>query len=156
MGVKKIKPESRLDIALGQILRKRSATSFTLAFELLKKKDAESVHQMRVSFRRLNTLMKVFRELYPGKELKAHLQILRDILDRSGAVRENDIVLAVLEQYRSTLVQHEQKVIDLLIARKRHERVKNWNGLARTLSLLQDGAIRSEFEKFADISAPRR
>jgi CHAD domain-containing protein len=148
MSVFCVNPDARLDTTIGKILRKRTATTFTLASGLMKKQDAESVHQMRVSARRLNTLMKIFRDLYPEKELNAHLRILRDVLDCSGAVRECDIVLAMLGAFRDTLDRHEAMVIDLLIARKRHERAKHWKDLTQTLSRLRDGTIRLEFEKF--------
>jgi CHAD domain-containing protein len=156
MGVFRINPDERLDKALGKTLRKRTATTFTLAAELLKKKDAESVHQMRVSARRLNTLMKIFRPLYPRKGLKAHLQMLRSILDCSGSVRESDLLLELLESYRETLAQEEKPVIDLLIARRRLERSLSWKRLTQLLSQLQDENVSSEFEKFVNLAAQRR
>jgi len=67
-----------------------------LAYELGragKSATPDAVHDLRVSIRRFESCLRMFRDYFPGKESKKVRKRLREILDLAGRVRNRDIAL---------------------------------------------------------------
>ena len=58
--------------------------------------DADAIHDLRVSIRRLSRCLRVFAEFYPGRSWKKVRAQLSDLLHTAGIVRDRDIGLDLL------------------------------------------------------------
>jgi CHAD domain-containing protein len=58
--------------------------------------DADAIHDLRVSIRRLSRCLRVFAEFYPGRGWKKFRRRLKELMDASGRVRDRDVALSVL------------------------------------------------------------
>jgi CHAD domain-containing protein len=71
------------------------------AFELrraAKSGDADSIHDLRVSIRRLTQCLKIFRQFLPAKQSKKVRRQLRQILKAAAQVRNRDVALELLRE----------------------------------------------------------
>ena len=57
--------------------------------------DAEAIHDLRVSIRRLSRCLRLFAEFYPGRSKKLRRQ-LKELLDACARVRDRDVTLEIL------------------------------------------------------------
>ncbi|MGP8245814.1 MAG: CHAD domain-containing protein [Bryobacteraceae bacterium] len=60
--------------------------------------DADGIHDLRVSIRRLSQCLRVFASFYPGRSWKKIRAELRGLLQSAGAVRDRDIALELIEE----------------------------------------------------------
>ncbi len=60
--------------------------------------DAESIHDLRVSIRRLSRCLRVFSDFYPGRSWKRIRRKLSELMQAAGAVRDCDIALELLNE----------------------------------------------------------
>jgi len=60
--------------------------------------DADAIHDLRVSIRRLSRCLRVFAGFYPGRSWKKIRAGLHGLLQSAGAVRDRDIALALIGQ----------------------------------------------------------
>jgi CHAD domain-containing protein len=58
--------------------------------------DADAIHDLRVSSRRLAQCLRVFGQFFPGKPVKKIRRSLKKLLDRAAEVRNRDIALSLL------------------------------------------------------------
>jgi len=58
--------------------------------------DADAIHDLRVSIRRLSRCLRVFAAFYPDGAWKQIRAQLRGLLQSAGAVRDRDIALALI------------------------------------------------------------
>jgi CHAD domain-containing protein len=61
--------------------------------------DADSIHDLRVTIRRLSRCLKAFSQFYPDRSWKKIRRELADLLDRAGEVRDRDIALELLADF---------------------------------------------------------
>ncbi len=64
--------------------------------------NAEVVHDLRVSIRRLSRGLKVFAQFFPAQPAKRLRRDLSKIMDAAGALRDCDIALELLEKAGAT------------------------------------------------------
>ena len=76
------------------LLRKFSGNVARLAEEA----DAEAIHDLRVSIRRLSRCLREFSLFYPAKVWRPIRSQLRDLMQLAGTVRDYDIALELLEK----------------------------------------------------------
>jgi CHAD domain-containing protein len=60
--------------------------------------DADAIHDLRVSIRRLSRCLRVFAAFYPGRRWKKMRAELHGLLECAGAVRDRDIALELIRQ----------------------------------------------------------
>ncbi len=60
--------------------------------------DADSIHDLRVSIRRLSRCLREFSQFYTGKSWKKLRRRLSELMDLAGAVRDVDIALKMLDE----------------------------------------------------------
>ncbi len=77
---------SRLDRVMYQISRNRKA------------KDADAVHDLRVSIRRFGACLAAFRQFFPRKASKRVRKRLREAMTLAGEVRNRDIAIDLARQ----------------------------------------------------------
>lgn len=70
--------------------------------------DIEELHDMRVATRRMRAAFRLFGESYAKKAIKPLLKGLRATGQALGPVRDLDVFMEKLEQYRQTLPEEEQ------------------------------------------------
>jgi CHAD domain-containing protein len=58
--------------------------------------DADAIHDLRVSIRRLSRCLRVFAGFYPGRSWKKIRAELHGLLQSAGAVRDRDIALELI------------------------------------------------------------
>src|SRR5450755_1953867 len=58
----------------------------------------DSIHDLRVTIRRLNRCLRVFAPFYPGHSWKPIRRRLSELMSACGSVRDRDIAIGLLEQ----------------------------------------------------------
>ena len=86
----------------------------------------ESVHDLRVSIRRLTQCLRVFGQFLPAARVKRLRSKMKDVMDRASDVRNRDIALTFLRQGKAASDSP-------LVVALRHERDQAGRGLARSL-----------------------
>ena len=84
--------------------------------------DIEDIHKMRVATRRQRAAWRVFGEAYRKGRTKPYRNGLRDVARRLGAVRDLDVQLEGMDDYRVDQPVPEQRAIEPLIASLRRRR----------------------------------
>jgi CHAD domain-containing protein len=101
-----------------------------LAFEItrtLKSCDPETVHDLRVSIRRFNQLLRVLKPCFLGREMRKIRRQLKTIMNSAGEVRNCDIALKLL----SKAAGGEGVNLSLSIKDQRRLRERELRGLLR-------------------------
>jgi CHAD domain-containing protein len=60
--------------------------------------DADSIHDLRVSIRRLSRCLRTFANLYPDRYWKKIRRELAALMATAGAVRDRDVAIELLKQ----------------------------------------------------------
>jgi CHAD domain-containing protein len=60
--------------------------------------DEETVHDLRVSIRRLNRCLRVFAQFYPDRSWKKIRRRLKTLMEAAGSVRDMDIAMEFLAE----------------------------------------------------------
>jgi CHAD domain-containing protein len=114
----------------------------------MKGEDIEALHDMRVSIRRLRAVLKIFEGCFEGRRLRKQEKILQTLTKSLGAVREHDVFIAQLQEFRKGLSDSEGRVIDLLIAREATLQHYARKALLKEFRSLRRRNYRSAFEDF--------
>ena len=77
--------------------------------------DIESVHQMRVAIRRMRSLLKLIGKHYRPRTVTKYSRGLRRIARALGRVRDLDVLILDLENYRESLPESDAIALDDLI-----------------------------------------
>ena len=110
--------------------------------------DIEALHNMRVSSRRLQTAMKIFRSCFPQKQFARHYKRIKGLIQSLGVVRDYDVFIAMLEKHDKTLLPKDQRAIELLIARQQHLRLMERKRLLQTLTVFRNEEYGKKFIQF--------
>ena len=90
-----MKPEAAKNIAEYAVLQ-AAARLDRIAYQmgvLRKSKNADTVHDLRVSIRRFTSCLKVYPQFFPAKESKKIRKRLKKVMKAAGEVRDRDIAL---------------------------------------------------------------
>jgi CHAD domain-containing protein len=95
--------------------------------------DADAVHDLRVSIRRLSRCLRAFAQFYPGQAWKKMRRRLADLMDACGTVRDLDIAIELLG--KAGLPPGSPVVRLLLVERRKAEHdllaeLRRWKGSA--------------------------
>ena len=60
--------------------------------------NADAIHDLRVSIRRLKRCLRVFAQFYPARSWKPVLRRLAELMDACANVRDRDIAIGLLQQ----------------------------------------------------------
>src|SRR5438128_8842601 len=95
-----LNPDQPLNICLRKILRTRFSEMVSYEKGTLEGDDIEELHSMRVSSRRVQAVMKVFREAFGKKKFKHEYRQIRMLIRALGEVRDHDVFIEKLEKYK--------------------------------------------------------
>jgi len=107
-----------------------------------KPENADSIHDLRVSIRRLKQELEVFAEWFEAEHVKTIRRHLRKVMDRCAAVRNCDVAIEVLQAAGcegpklTARIEKERRTAAARLARKlehwrRTGRVREWRGHLR-------------------------
>src|SRR5437879_47655 len=145
-------PDESLRIFLRNLLRARVRRMLSCAGKAAVTGDAEVLHRLRVSARRLQAYLRVFHTCFPNKKFRVYTRALRRLLRTAGCVREYDILISMLEQYRDSRPISERLIFELLISRKSRERREARKELGHILRTVNRKKFGPDFLQF--VSAP--
>ncbi len=140
--------EQPLNICLRKILRTRFNEMYAYEKGTIEGKDIEYLHDMRVSSRRVQAAMKIFRSAFPRKKFKPVYFNLRTAIRALGVVRHYDVFIDRLNKYREVLDETDRKAFDLLIIRQNMIREQKRKILITTLKQIEKSGFKEEFHKF--------
>ena len=140
-----LNPEDTLKVCLRKILRTRYREAFSFEQGTIEGQDIEALHNMRVSVRRLQSTMKVFRGSFSKKKFKYHYDRVRQLLRILGRVRDLDVFIDMLEQHTQTLSPRDRSAVTLLIAREKNLRVQERGILLDELSAIREEGYEKQF-----------
>ncbi|MCF6200893.1 MAG: CHAD domain-containing protein [Hydrogenimonas sp.] len=75
--------------------------------------DQERLHQLRVALRKIRALFSVCKELFEPTWLNYHRQRVKELMRKSGSLRDIDVYLSQIDEYKE------------LLPKKRHEALKS-------------------------------
>jgi CHAD domain-containing protein len=107
--------------------------------------DADAVHDMRVSSRRLRTAMQTFRPCFARKSFKVHADRIKALADQLGDVRDRDVLLDELKGDLERLPEDERNGLEGLIAELRSQRKVHREALKLTIEELDGTAYDRAF-----------
>lgn len=145
-------PGENLKVCLRKIAQTRCQETFSYENGTIKGEDIEALHDMRVSARRLRAVLRIFHECLPKKKFKRQDAKLQLLIRSLGGVREQDVFIDLLAQYRLGLGSQEGKIFDLLIAREKAHRALTRRQMLRNLKLLRKRDFEGSFTMFLEES----
>lgn len=99
--------------------------------------DIEALHDMRVASRRLRAALRVFGKCFPKKDLQKVTEEVQNVTRALGAVRDIDVFLEFLENYRSKSDHDVSWLIDAENALREQARRK----MLASLDELEQGSL---------------
>ena len=139
-----------LAVAARKVLRYQLIQMLRRESQAFVGEDPEGVHKMRVATRRIRSALVVFEEALGRKARSRFRRRFRRLARTLGVIRDLDVVLIHLEEYRDTLPEGQQRELDLF-ADDLHTRWLEATIALREL-LRSKGYARmvAEFEAFTD------
>jgi len=134
--IRGLRPESSVSAGIARIIKTRCAEMYSYADKTLIPGDPEALHDMRVSSRRLQAVLKIHRESFPPRKFRRIYTPLRDLIKALGMVRELDVFLQSLQLHQRENQNIPEETLRPLVAQCEHERTghrKNLDTLIRTL-----------------------
>jgi CHAD domain-containing protein len=116
--------------------------------------EIEALHDMRVGSRRLRAALQVFAKVFPKNEFRQLDKQIGDITDALGEVRDLDVQIDYLRNYRNGLPENEAYGIGRLIERQNTLRDKRRKGLIKALDRLEKERFGRQFQKALDRAIP--
>lgn len=141
-------PDQELNICLRKILRTRFNEMYSYEKGTIEAADIEYLHDMRVSSRRVQAALKIFRDAFSRKKFNAIYSQLRTAIRALGEVRHYDVLIDMLNEFRKKLADKDKKAFDLLIIRQNTIREQKRKVLLITLKQLEKSGFKEDFHKF--------
>ena len=108
-----------LKTCLGKILAVRFREMNSYKQGTIEGKDIEMLHNMRVSSRRLQAVIRVFCGCFPKQQYLKFFESLRMLIRALGEVRHYDVFIAMLEKKKRTMNEKDSRALELMIVRQR-------------------------------------
>jgi CHAD domain-containing protein len=115
--------------------------------------DAEDLHDMRVATRRLRAAWRVFEGAYKAGKTKKIRRHLESIADRLGVVRDLDVLIAGLHEYRLSLDDEHRPGLEPLLTLWQRQRDKARDALVAELDSESYSAFIKEMAEFLEAGA---
>ena len=143
-----LNPDQPLNICLQKILRTRFNEMISTEEGTLLGDNIEYLHDMRVSSRRVQAMLKIFREAFPPKKYNDEYSQIRLLIRSLGVVRDYDVFIDKLEEFRRESAWQDNRALDMLIIRKKVERDNKRKELVKTINDLNRLGYKENFMKF--------
>jgi CHAD domain-containing protein len=143
---------TRSDVALGELgrvlLRRHFRRLLAAERDVYADKDSEGVHQLRVATRRLRAVLRLVEPVASAADLRTYVRGVQRIARVAGSVRDVDVLLADLEQYRVGLASDEHPGEDALLAALQAERSRAYRRLRDRLESEAYQCFKRDFAVF--------
>jgi CHAD domain-containing protein len=143
-----LNPDQDLRTCLSKILQTRFDEMISHEKGTLDGSDIENLHDMRVSSRRVQAVLKVFQAAFPGGEFKKQYKVIQRIKDELGEVRHFDVFIYALEEYRNKMSDRENRGLELLIIRQKMLREKKRREMTTYINGLNKRNYKKSFSEF--------
>jgi CHAD domain-containing protein len=77
---------------------------------------AEEMHELRKTGKKLRYLMEFFQSLFPGRELKALIKVLKQLQDNLGDFQDYEVQVMTLRQFSKQMVTEDAAPAETLLA----------------------------------------
>ena len=105
--------------------------------------DPEELHDLRVAGRRLDALLRQFKDFLPASLVRFR-PTLKKVLRALGQARDLDVALLELDAFTNVLSETDQASLDPL---KQHLLAERLRSRQKMLAVLDSNAVQKEFEK---------
>jgi CHAD domain-containing protein len=149
-----LNPDEPLEVSLPKILGARFEEMIIHEAGTIEGSDIEALHDMRVASRRVQAVLKIFRDFFPKKKFKAEYSEIRSLIRALGEVRDYDVLIDKLEKMKNNTGAKsiDNRAMDLLIIRKKTEREEKRKLLIKHLDELNQAGYKEHFYKFIENS----
>lgn len=89
--------------------------------------EPDSIHDLRVSIRRLGQALRVFRGFVPEAELKPIRKLLRQMMDLTSEVRNRDIAVELIADSKNNKLKQQLRKDRKAYAERFNQVVREWN-----------------------------
>ncbi|HEY3249929.1 MAG TPA: CHAD domain-containing protein [Ignavibacteria bacterium] len=137
-----------LNICLQKILRTRFNEMISYEEGTLLGDNIEYLHNMRVSSRRVQAMLKIFRGAFPPKKFMDEYKQIRLLIRSLGEVRDYDVFIKRLEEFHKESIEQDNRALDMLIIRKKVERDNKRKVLVKTINDLNRLGYKENFMRF--------
>ncbi len=111
--------------------------------------EVETLHQFRVTMRKMRALLQEFKPYFDPVWLKTHKKALADLMEQTNAKRDNDVALIDIETFQEELFKKDRKSLDTLKDSLKNKEEK----LQRKLMAFMSGKMLShELETLSNLS----
>lgn len=143
----KRKPEESIRIyAAGLVLQQLESLSAEIN-GVKKARDIEYVHRMRVSTRRLRSILEVFEDCLPTKRGADWQKKVKGITKALGAARDSDVqIFSIVEIYKALPDPNMRPGIRRLILRLKQRRTRQQVQLLSSISELESSGLLEEMQ----------
>jgi len=144
--MREVKPSTQLWLGAWEVLQDRSDELFRLLTHDCKHLDLESIHDLRVSSRRLREGLALFSPCFPRRHLTALRARLKQLTDTLGAIRNTDeslhfFALLTLESSAPVNTAAAQLILTL-----QSQRQEERSALKKNLKAIHPAVLRDLFE----------
>jgi len=115
--------------------------------------DADAIHEMRVTVRRLRVAVANFRSCFQGDSRSALNGRLSELAEHLGAVRDLDVLMDELTKALTQCPSTDQRYLRAMIKRLRDRRRRRLQKLVRHLDVAALGDLSFEMDKPHDEAA---
>ena len=141
-----LKPSTQLWLGAWGVLQERSDELFRLLTRDCKRLDLESVHDLRVSSRRLREGLALFSPCFPKRHLTPLRSRLKKLTSTLGAIRNTDEALHFFTQLSVELNSPEKVVAGQLLLTLQLQRDAEQAALKKNLKAIRPTELRVLFE----------
>jgi CHAD domain-containing protein len=113
----------------------------------------QDLHDMRVAVRRMRAAWRVFDEAFKGNRTRKLRRRMRVLSDRIGAVRDLDVLIDGLEQYRAGLDPEDRAGLEPLLSLWHRQRATDMKLLLDELDSDRYARFLAEMEDFLEAGA---
>jgi len=147
-------PNEPLEVSLPKILGARFEEMIIHEAGTIEGSDIEALHDMRVASRRVQAVLKIFRDVFPKKKFKSEYAEIRSLIRALGEVRDYDVFIDKLEKMKNDggTKSIDNRALDLLIIRKKTEREEKRKLLMKHLNELNRAGYKEHFYKFIEVN----
>jgi CHAD domain-containing protein len=147
-------PNEPLEASLPKVLGARFEEMIIHEAGTIDGSDIEALHDMRVASRRVQAVLKIFRDVFPKKKFKAEYAEIRSLIRALGEVRDYDVFIDKLEKMKNNdeTKSIDNRALDLLIIRKRSEREVKRRLLIKHIDALNKAGYKEHFYKFIEVN----
>lgn len=141
-------PHEPFKISLRRIVLGLMEEMLSYESDTIKWTDPEALHNMRVSARRLRSILKIHLEFFPKKPLRRILQEIEELIDAFGPVREIDVLLIELQDLIQDLPGDDNISLQWLLAQQQTIRETHLKTMRAEIRKIMSSGFKQRFGEF--------